>query len=127
MPSELLVERILLIAERVPAGRVVSYGDVARLAETGPRQVGLVLSRFGAEICWWRIVNHAGRLPEPLIERAREHWTDEGTPISARGDGVVMTRARADLERLAVESREALAALDGVVDAPESPRSPATR
>ena len=38
-------ERVLDVAERIPPGRVMTYGDVAEwLEEKGPRQVGRVMA-----------------------------------------------------------------------------------
>lgn len=44
-------ERVLDVVERIPRGKVMSYGDVAEyLGEGGPRQVGRVMSLW-AEPC----------------------------------------------------------------------------
>ena len=83
--DDLLVERVLRAAECIPRGRVASYGLIASLVGTGPRQVGAVMSRYGAAVAWWRVTDREGRLPAPLLGEARQHWIDEGTPL--RGDG----------------------------------------
>ena len=69
--------------ERIPRGRVVSYGDIAGIVGIGPRQVGAVMSRYGGGVTWWRVTNAAGHLPEHLLEEARAHWFDEGIPVQA--------------------------------------------
>ena len=49
-------ERVLSLVERIPPGRVMSYGDVAEwLGEGGPRQVGRVLALHGGGVPWWRV------------------------------------------------------------------------
>ncbi len=40
--------RVLDVVDAIPAGQVMSYGDIAEyLGAGGPRQVGRVLSRYG--------------------------------------------------------------------------------
>lgn len=80
-----MTERVLRVAELVPPGRVANYGLVAAIAGTGPRQAGAVMSRHGADIAWWRIVNAAGGLPGPLLARALPRWREEGIPVAASG------------------------------------------
>ncbi|WP_461030147.1 MGMT family protein, partial [Streptomyces sparsus] len=55
-PAE-YTERVLEVAELIPPGRVMTYGDVAEwLDEGGPRQVGRVMALHGAAVPWWRVV-----------------------------------------------------------------------
>jgi methylated-DNA-protein-cysteine methyltransferase-like protein len=75
--DDLVVERVLRCCECVPAGRLATYGMVARLAGTSPRLVGRIMSVYGANVSWWRIVNARGELPAALAVRARPHWEDE--------------------------------------------------
>src|ERR1700744_1715334 len=78
--------RVLDVVAAIPAGQVMSYGDIAEyLGAGGPRQVGRVLSRFGGGAPWWRVL-HADGTPAPGHEaRALEHYLAEGTPLrSAR-------------------------------------------
>lgn len=78
--------RVLDVVDAIPAGQVMSYGDVADyLGEGGPRQVGRVLSRFGGAAPWWRVL-HADGTPAPGHDaRALERYLAEGTPLrSAR-------------------------------------------
>ena len=63
---ELTIERVLCAVECVPAGRVVSYGDIAELVGTSARRVGAVMASAGPGVPWWRVVNAAGRLPAHL-------------------------------------------------------------
>ena len=105
--AELIIERVLCAVECVPAGRVVSYGDIAELVGTSARRVGAVMASAGSGVPWWRVVNAAGRLPDHLTAEASQRWAEEGTPAV---DGrCVMSRARADLPRLAVDHETRLA------------------
>lgn len=64
-----------------------SYGDVSPGA---PRFAGTVLSSFGAEVPWWRVVRADGSLAKG--ERQRALLEAEGVPF--RGDRVDMAVAR---------------------------------
>lgn len=109
-PAQDRIERILLVVELVPRGRVVSYGDLAGVVETGPRQVGSVMSRHGSGLRWWRVVNASGGLPDHLIDEARAHWLAEGITTTAAGTRCRIAAHRADLVALA-------AAYDALLDA----------
>lgn len=75
-------ERVLEIVERVPPGRVVTYGLIAdAIGGGGARQVGRVMSLEGAAVTWWRVVRANGTLPPHLMTDAQRHWREEGTPI----------------------------------------------
>lgn len=106
------VDRVLLAAELVPAGRVVSYGDLADLVGTSARRVGRVMATHGQETCWWRVTSHTGDLPVGLLARAREHWQAEGIEMKPNGLGCRIRRHRADLAELADAYEEALARLN---------------
>ena len=89
--------RVLDVVDAIPAGQVMSYGDVAEyLGEGGPRQVGRVMAVWGGGVPWWRVI-HADGTPAPGHDtRALEHYLAEGTPLrSARPPvRVDMRRAR---------------------------------
>lgn len=103
-------ERVLEVAETVPPGRVMTYGDVAEwLEEGGPRQVGRVMSHYGGAVPWWRVVRADGRLLPGHEREALGHYRAEGTPLREAnrtvGDGLPrldMRRARWDGEPPAV-------------------------
>jgi methylated-DNA-protein-cysteine methyltransferase-like protein len=80
---------VLDLVERIPPGRVMSYGSIAEyLGRGGPRQVGTVMSRYGGAVPWHRVVAANGRLvPGHEVEARRRHRV-EGTPM--RGDRVDM-------------------------------------
>ena len=111
--DELLVERVLRAVEQVPAVRVVSYGDVADLVGTGPRQVGRIMRDWGGNVPWWRVTSHAGDLGGDLLSRARPHWDTEGIRLKPNGLGCRIADHRADLDRLADDYARATVDLPG--------------
>ncbi|MFD4759912.1 MGMT family protein [Streptomyces sp. NPDC058439] len=97
-------ERVLDVAELIPPGRVMTYGDVAEwLGDGGPRQVGRVMALYGAAVPWWRVVRADGALLSGHELRALDHYREESTPLreaSSSAEGHVprldMKRARWD-------------------------------
>ncbi|SIQ14581.1 O(6)-alkylguanine repair protein YbaZ [Micromonospora avicenniae] len=90
------VEAVLDLVERIPPGRVMSYGAVAdalaeRSGRSSARLVGNIMARHGGAVPWHRVVNSAGRLPPGHEREARARLRAEGTPL--RGVGVDMTAA----------------------------------
>jgi protein-tyrosine phosphatase len=82
-------DRVLGVVERIPAGRVMSYGDVAAyLGEGGPRQVGRVMSLWGGAVPWWRVIHSDGTPPAEHEAAAREHYVEEATPLRSRDSPV---------------------------------------
>ena len=121
-PAELppFAERVLELTEHIPAGQVLTYGDVAEYLATegeseaipsgvvagrrggGPRQVGRVMALYGAAVPWWRVVRADGALLPGHELRALEQYRAEGTPLrSVRGRGPARGSAAAeDLPRV---------------------------
>ncbi|MEU0161076.1 MGMT family protein [Streptomyces sp. NPDC006261] len=105
-PAELpqYAERVLDVADLIPPGRVMTYGDVAEwLGDGGPRQVGRAMALYGSAVPWWRVVRADGGLLPGHELRALDHYRAEGTPLreaSGHADGHVprldMRRARWD-------------------------------
>ncbi|GAA2929282.1 hypothetical protein GCM10020221_26380 [Streptomyces thioluteus] len=94
-------ERVLAVAETIPPGRVMTYGDVAEwLGEGGPRQVGRVMALYGGAVPWWRVVRADGALLPGHERRALERYREEGTPLRSAGPAgpfrIAMARARWD-------------------------------
>ena len=57
--------RIYGIVRRIPRGSVLSYGEVAKKAGTGPRQVGAALRESPEGLPWHRVVGAGGRIVTP--------------------------------------------------------------
>ena len=86
--EERLVYEILSVVEEIPAGKVASYGQIARLIgrERNSRLVGKVLrmaDRYGAYPCH-RVVGSDGRLA-PGFPEQRERLLAEGVRFLRSG------------------------------------------
>jgi alkylated DNA nucleotide flippase Atl1 len=90
---------VLEVVDQVPAGKVVTYGDVAEyLGEGGPRQVGAVMSRYGSGTAWWRVLRADGTPAPQVARQALAAYRREGTPLRAGGQRVDLRHARWDGE-----------------------------
>ncbi len=86
MNREEYVEAVLSVVERVPRGRVTTYGAVAdAVGVGGPRQVGAVMATYGGPVPWWRVVRADGSLPASHDHSARQAYRAEGTPLRPNG------------------------------------------
>lgn len=79
--NESLIYEILAVVEEIPVGKVVTYGQIARLIgkDKNSRLVGKVLSMseyYGDYPCH-RVVNHSGRLVP--------HWTEQAELLKNEG------------------------------------------
>lgn len=93
-------ERVLEVAELIPPGRVMTYGDVAEwLEEGGPRQVGRVMALYGGPVPWWRVVRADGVLLPGHELRALGHYRTEGTPLKEAGRAAEGHVPRIDMKR----------------------------
>lgn len=91
---------MLRVAAAIPAGRVLSYGDIADLLEgMGPRTVGRVMSRHGADVSWWRVLRSDGTVFGPLADRAAVEYEREGTPLVQPRDGARATSRRVHMRQ----------------------------
>ncbi|MFF5178542.1 MGMT family protein [Micromonospora sp. NPDC000316] len=91
MTPDEYVEAVLDLVERIPQGRVMSYGGVAdaladRSGRTSARLVGSIMARHGGSVPWHRVVTASGRLPPGHEREARARLRAEGAPL--RGEGV---------------------------------------
>jgi alkylated DNA nucleotide flippase Atl1 len=97
-----VVEAILATVERIPVGRVLSYGDVAELAGVGTaRQVGRIMSREGGSVPWHRVLRADGSCAQPVRSRQLALLRAEGVPFRRGGERVDMAAARWDGETVA--------------------------
>ena len=75
-------EAVLAAVDQIPAGRVVSYGDIAEYLGTGgPRQVGRVMALYGGAVSWWRVIRADGRPVAGLEDRTLRRLEAEGVAI----------------------------------------------
>ncbi|MDG9677900.1 MGMT family protein [Micromonospora sp. DH14] len=96
MTPDEYVEAVLDLVERIPEGRVMSYGGVAdalseRSGRASARLVGNIMARHGGSVPWHRVVTASGRLPPGHEREARARLRAEGVPL--RGEGVDVTAA----------------------------------
>lgn len=114
--NEKVRDQVYAIVRLVPAGRVVSYGDIAGMLEVNPRQVGRFMGLSGPsdDLPWWRITNSAGDLPAHLLGEAIDHWDEEAIPVRPNERGCRIRTHRADLAELADAAERLLGPLPGV-------------
>lgn len=88
-------EAVYDVVERIPRGRVMSYGDIAEYVGVfGPRRVAQAMSRCGGAVPWHRVVRTDGT-PAPHIAREQlARLRAEG--IAVHGSRVDMRLARWD-------------------------------
>jgi alkylated DNA nucleotide flippase Atl1 len=92
-----LAAKVLAVVRRIPSGRVLTYGDVAALAEVDAtaRDVGQVLLRHGdGDVPWWRVLRADGTPPPHLLDRQLGLLRAEGTPLAPSGAAVDLHLAR---------------------------------
>ena len=55
-------EEVLALVRRIPAGRVMTYGQISHLVagRVSPRAVGWILHRCPEDLQWQRVVNASG-------------------------------------------------------------------
>jgi methylated-DNA-protein-cysteine methyltransferase related protein len=86
---------VLDVVETIPAGSVMTYGDVAAASGVASaRFVGRVLARFGDEVPWQRVVMADGSCARHLAEEQLSLLRAEATPLTADARRVDLRRAR---------------------------------
>ncbi|HEY2947542.1 MAG TPA: MGMT family protein [Micromonosporaceae bacterium] len=95
MTPDEYVEEVLSLVERIPSGRVMSYGAIAEyLAEASGRSsarlVGTIMAKHGGSVPWHRVVANNGRLVPHHEVEARARLIAEG--VSFDGPRVSMSR-----------------------------------
>jgi alkylated DNA nucleotide flippase Atl1 len=83
-------EAVFDAVERIPPGRVSTYGAIGRLVGVGPRRVARALSSGGGAVPWHRVIRSDGTVAEPVRVRQLELLAAEGVPLR---DGRVDLRA----------------------------------
>lgn len=99
MPTAEFVEAVLAVVERIPSGRVMTYGDVGiAIGSNAPRAVGRVMALYGHQVAWWRVVPSTGLPPQGHARLALPHYREEGTPLrhveSANNYRIALSSAR---------------------------------
>ena len=94
--------QVLDVVDSIPAGQVMSYGDIAEyLGQGGPRQVGRVMSLWGGGVAWWRVIHADGSFLPGHEREALAHYREERTPLRGTGPGgglrVDMQKARREV------------------------------
>ena len=74
-------EAVFDVVERIPPGRVSSYGAIGRLVGVGPRRVARALSSGGGAVPWFRVLRADGTAAEPVRVRQLQLLAGEGVPI----------------------------------------------
>ena len=86
---------VLDAVERIPRGKVMSYGDVADYVGAGSaRAVGTVMSRHGGEVPWHRVLHADGTCATHKSDHQLDLLRAEGVPV--RNGRVDMRQARWD-------------------------------
>jgi len=92
-----LYQRIYSVVRRIPPGNVTSYGRIARMVNTGARQVGYAMAAVtpDLDVPWHRVINSKGELSPrkdgKIDSRQRELLVEEGILFDQLG--------RVDFER----------------------------
>jgi methylated-DNA-protein-cysteine methyltransferase-like protein len=64
--SESTYTRIYTFVRKIPSGKVATYGQIARMADCGARQVGYALAALKDDsVPWFRVINAKGRISLP--------------------------------------------------------------
>lgn len=91
-------EMLYALLAQVPAGSVVTYGQLAELAGLGraARWVGTQMRNLpdGSRLPWHRVINQAGRLSVP---EGSETWLEQCQRL--RSEGVQVSNGRVSLQR----------------------------
>jgi alkylated DNA nucleotide flippase Atl1 len=74
-------EAVFDVVERIPPGRVSTYGAIGRLVGVGPRRVARALSQGGGAVPWHRVVRADGSVAEPVRDRQLALLAGEGVPV----------------------------------------------
>ena len=74
-------EAVFDVVERIPPGRVSTYGAIGRLVGVGPRRVARALSSGGGAVPWHRVVRADGTAAERVRARQMELLALEGVPV----------------------------------------------
>jgi len=92
-PPDEFAQAVLDLVEQVPSGMATTYGDLAEMLDShAPRRVGTVLTLWGHDLPWHRVVRADGRPHRPDVALPR--FVDEGTPLRRGGERVDLAACR---------------------------------
>ena len=85
--TEGFFERVYDIVGRVPPGRAIGYGDIARLLgdPRAARQVGWAMRACPEHLPWHRVVRTDGTISTGDADLARALLDSEGVPFTPDG------------------------------------------
>lgn len=90
----LFARLVLDTVDAIPPGKVMAYGDIAEyLEQGGPRLVARMMSLYGHEVPWWRVLRADGSCAPEVADEQWAKLRAEGTPLRESGR-VDMTGAR---------------------------------
>lgn len=78
--------RVLDLVDEIPIGRVMSYGEIAAcVGGHGPRMVARVMSTWGDEVPWWRVLRADGSCAPEVKARQLRLLRGEGVAFRSEG------------------------------------------
>jgi alkylated DNA nucleotide flippase Atl1 len=87
---------VLDVVDSIPRGKVMAYGDIAEyLGQGGPRLVARMMSLYGTEVPWWRVLRADGSCAPEVADEQQQLLREEMTPMRASGR-IDMVAARWD-------------------------------
>lgn len=82
----MFARQVLDLVDSIPPGRVMAYGDIAEyLGGAGPRMVARVMSTYGDEVPWWRVLRADGTCAPEVVDRQLPLLRQEGAVIRESG------------------------------------------
>lgn len=92
------IDEVMAMVRAIPPGRAMTYGDIAYAVTVragraglpnrfGPRMVGFVMSHFGGDLPWWRVIRSTGHPPRFHHDQALPFYRAENTPLLGDDDG----------------------------------------
>jgi len=91
-----LCDRIYRTVARIPEGTVATYGQIAEMVGTGPRQVGRALAGLqpGTDCPWHRVINARGM----VSIRCGNHKAHLDQERLMAQEGIAFRNGKVDLE-----------------------------
>ena len=79
-------DAVVEVVRSIPAGEIMTYGEVAEHAgyPGRARGVGRILAISAVEMPWWRVVGAGGRIISPSHEEQARLLGLEGWPVADR-------------------------------------------